>query len=74
MAEMKDFRSRGNGLFEELIQLILGGRYGKLQTRDFNLFSPHALIPRCQHARIILLRRDDFVSGRKIETVLHDLH
>src|SRR5439155_23592120 len=73
VAEVQDSRLRGDRALEPLIEILLRRGHGKLEPRYLDLVAPLPLVPRRQHARVILIRRDDLVAGLQVDAVLHDL-
>ena len=70
---MENFRLRRDGLFETVVEIVRRRRDGELEAVHFDAIAPHALVPRRQHAGVVLLGRDHFIPGLKVEPVLHDL-
>ena len=48
-------------------------RHGELHARERNLVAPDALVPRRQHAGVVLLGRDDLVARLEVDAVLKNL-
>ena len=74
VAEMQHLGLRRDRLLEPLIQVVLRRRHRELDARDLDLVAPHALVPRRQHARVVLLGRQHFVARLHVDAVLRDLH
>jgi hypothetical protein len=73
VGEVEDLGPRRDGLLEHVIEEILRRGHRELQPRDLDALAPHALVPRRQHARVVLLGRDDLVPGLEVDAVLGDL-
>ena len=72
--KMQDLGLRCDRFLESLVEIVLRGRHGELDTRDLDLVAPHALVPRGQHAWVVLLGRDDLVTRFHVDPILGDLH
>ena len=70
---MENFRSRRDGLLEPPVEIVRRRRDGELNAGHFDVFAPHALVPRRQHAGVVLLGREHFIPGLKVDPVLRDL-
>src|SRR5438105_2882152 len=70
---MQDTRLRRDRGFEPSEQIGLRRRTWKIQARDLDLVPPGALVPRRQHAWIILFGRDHLVARLEIESHLRNL-
>jgi hypothetical protein len=73
VSEMKDFRPRRDRLLEPLVEIILRRRHRKLESCHLDALPPHPLIPRRQHAGIILLGCNDLIASLEVDPVLDDL-
>ena len=58
---------------EHVVKKVLRRRHGKLEAGHDDALAPHPLVPRRQHAGIVLLGRDDLVAGLEVDPVLDDL-
>ena len=74
VAQVNDARLRRDRLLEsrsQLRQVLRRHRERDLRQRD--PVAPHALLPRVEHAAVILVRRDHLVARLQIEAELRDL-
>ena len=73
VGEVEDLRPGRDGLLEHLVEEVLGRRHGELEAGHDDALAPHPLVPRRQHAGVVLLGRDDLVAGLEVDPVLDDL-
>ncbi len=71
---MDDLRLRRNRILEHLHQIFHARRrHGELQLTQLDAVTTLTLLPCGDHARVILIRRDDLVTAPKVHSQLHVL-
>src|SRR5262245_58073590 len=74
VAEVDDLRLRRERALEALPELAdVPRRHRERELRERDLVAPNALLPRVEHAPVILVRRQHFVAGVEVEAELRDL-
>jgi hypothetical protein len=73
VAEVQHLGARGDRAFEQAEQRLARGRHREIDLLDHDLLAPRALIPRRQHAAVVLLGGQHLVAGLEVEAVLRDL-
>ena len=73
VAEVQHLRLRRDRLLEPLNRSACVVGHGKIEARDLDLVAPRALVPRGQHAAVVLLGGDDLVARLEVEADLRDL-
>ena len=73
VAEVQHLGARRDRAFEPRKQLLARRRHREIDLGDLDLVAARALVPRRQHAAVILLGGHDLVAGLEVEAVLRDL-
>ena len=73
VAEVQHLRARTDRAFENAVEILAGRRHREVHLLDLDLVAPRALIPRRQHAAVVLLGGDDLIAGLEVDAVLRDL-
>ena len=73
VTEVQDLRAWCNRLLETLIEIVLSGWHWKGNLRERDSITSYSLIPSRPHSTVVLVSRDDFVTGLEVDAILRDL-
>jgi len=73
VAEVQHFGARRNRAFQQRIEVLAGRRHREVDLLDDDLLPAGALVPRGQHAAVVLFGGHDLVARIEIDAVLRDL-
>jgi hypothetical protein len=65
--------ARRDGAFQDAVEVFTGGRHREVHLLDGDLVAARALVPRRQHAAVVLFGRDDLIAGLEVDAVLRYL-